>query len=405
MFNQLKQMLSGLLKRHSAHTPVLSPSYINEQLESSAARYHSILRQRGIPRVAFVKQDINEDLYCCPPGSRGRTVVESTLLRSGPAALFSEWDADFLIVETVDDPECRIWQERATRLQWDTLEFFRSYQDRIPGRDYGQKNYAQSLSEIDWGQYDIVISVDNSVPARVTRQFPETLWCYYVRERKAPEFNESLRRPLPGQNLVFSHEFDPFPGKNSPHVLDVPYHLQYFGCLQRLFSDPTIPDPEREGIFVDHHTMVELDSEQRGILQEFGPVASTIHTGNREVIPTSERLARRTLDPDLRERLFRSRYFLCTPGKRRVFGTAIIEAIAAGCLVVGTPRQISCPFLLGHETLADSFESAIMQLRLLQELPEKRLHAVTVQRKMVDWLCFYRPAADLLERWVGHRSK
>ena len=118
------------------------------------------------PRIAFVKQDVNEDLYCCAGHSTPREIVESTLLRSGPVCLFSEWDADFLIMATVDDPECSIWRERATHLKWETIEFFSGYRDRIPGRDFGQERYSVDPASVDWSVYDIVISVDVAVPER-----------------------------------------------------------------------------------------------------------------------------------------------------------------------------------------------------------------------------------------------
>ena len=396
-------MLTNLLKRILGTKPVtsagLSAPFVAEQLDAARAEFERSLSCSGRPRIAVVKQDINEDLYCCPPGSKGRDVVDSTLLRSGPAALFSDFDADFHIVETVDDPECSIWQERATKLNWDSLEFFRSYQNQIPGRKYGQRQFSVAVDGIDWSLYDIVISIDNSVPARITRQHPRTLWAYYVREIKVPEYKESLKRPLPGQDVVLSHVFEPDPKPAASHVLSFPYHLQRYGCLQELFGEsPEVAD-QRKGVFVDHHTMINLSADERKLLTPFGPVASTIHEGSREVIPTSEKLARRTLDPDLRERLFHSRYFLCTPGARTVFGTAIVEAIAAGCLMLGTPSRIRCPWLLTGATSAANCFEALQLMRELDRRPELLNQQLQFQRQLIDWLCYYRPLTQLFVSW------
>jgi len=78
--------------------------------------------------------------------------------RLRPVALFTKHLAKFMILETVEDEECEIWKERATELKWDSLEFYRSYQKKIPGRDYGQNKYARKVEEIDWSDFDIVIS-------------------------------------------------------------------------------------------------------------------------------------------------------------------------------------------------------------------------------------------------------
>lgn len=394
-------MLKSLIKRlffGATASPTLLSGEVTRQFASSRKAFDEAVSRYGVPRIAVVKQDINEDLYCCPSGSQGRPVIDSTLLRSGQVALFSEWNAKFLLVESVDDPECTIWDERATKLHWDTLEFFRSYQDKIPGRNYGQRSLAQSVDSIDWNQFDIVVSIDCSVPARVTRKFANTLWCYYVREIKTPEYHASLTRPLPGQDLVFSHHFRPAPPPLAPHVLDFPYHLHRYGCLQSVFGEELVPDNQRHGIFVDHHTMTFLSPEQRTAFHQFGPIASTIHDGPREVIPTSEKLARRTLDPDLRERLFRSRYFLCTQGKRPAFGTAIVEAIAAGCLMIASPDRIGCPFLASEATSARSVEETLECIALLESNDELRCSELQRQRELIDWLCFYRPLTQLLER-------
>lgn len=360
----------------------------------------------GAPRIAVVKQDINEDLYCCWHGSSAREIVESTLLRTGPVDLFLEWDAAFLIVETAQDEECNIWQERATHLKWDTLEFFRSYRDRIPGRDYGQRRFAVPVEDVDWGQFDIVVSVDNSVPARITRKYPATLWTYYVREIKAPAYAVSQRAPLAGQDRVLNHYFRPLPPALPSHVLEFPYHLHSVGCFSRLFECPAVPDDQRRGVFVDHHTMVGLSEEARRGLQEFGPVSSPIHEGGREVVPTSERVARRTMDPDLRDALLTSRYYLVLPAQRRVFGTAAVEAIAAGCLVVGPPDALMNGFLLGGGMDGgDDGLTVVDRLRMLENDRTLRAARLRWQRACVNTLCCARPMADLLEAWAMKRER
>ncbi|MBI3860976.1 MAG: hypothetical protein HY290_03690, partial [Planctomycetia bacterium] len=283
------------------------------RLARSRAALQRYREAPNVPRIAVVKQDVNEDLYCCPRGSSPREIVESTLLRSGPVCLFSEWNSDFLIVTTTDDPECSIWQERATHLKWDTLEFYRSYRDRVPGRDYGQSRLAIDPASVDWSAYDIVISIDAAVPERVTRKFPQTRWCYYVREVKAPAYAAALERPHAGQDFVLNHHFRMRPVRARDHVIEFPYHLQSPGCFHRLFGLPEPDTSERRGVFVDHHTMLGLSKNERSAVAQFGPLSS-VAPENGLLIPTSVQLARRTMEPEFRSRLLASRYFQITPG-------------------------------------------------------------------------------------------
>lgn len=359
----------------------------------------AILRTRR-PRIIVVKQDVNEDLYFAPPGTRGAELVASTLLRSGPAALFAKWDAEFRIVKTVDDPECQVWKERATVLNWDTLEFFRSYRDRVPGFPHGQSSWAIDPGEINWSEYDIVISMDIAVPARITASAPDTLWCYYIREIKTPAYRVSLTEPALGQDLVLNHGFGLSPKNLASHVLEFPYHLHYPGCFHDLFDVPQSRPEARTGVFVDHHTMVALDEKQRQRLKAYGPLASTIHEGEREVIPTSECLPRRTMDADLRERLMNSRYFLITPGMRSVFGTACVEAIAAGCLAIGDPKRMGRHgVFFSPGTTASNVDEAIARMNQLEAAPEKYRAEVERQRMVVDYVAYARPLAALFERY------
>ena len=385
----------------------------NEYIESrlparlAAARRHlATIRASGhLPRIVVVKQDINEDLYCCPAGSTAREIVESTLLRTGQVCLFADWDAEFRIIETVDDPECSIWQERATQLKWSTLDFFRSYRDLIPGRDYGQKRFATTPDAVDWSHYDIVISIDTTVPARITRRFPNTLWCYYVRELKAPASTAALQQPHAGQDIVLNHYFRQRIPPLPPHVIEFPYHLQSPGCFHRLFDIPIPRECDRAGVFVDHHTMVKLPLEGRRQLEAFGPLSSPFHGDDDASEPAAARLPKRTMDPGLRERLLNARYFLVTPGTRPVFGTAVVEAIAAGCLAIGSARNVGCGEFFTENTVAENFGEALTRMRALDQNQEVYRAELQRQRNLVEYLCYARPMLHLLQAASEKRTR
>lgn len=396
-------MLNRLLSRWSAGRQNFKDQEAEKRLSGLLAEKRTSLWNRikeRPPRVLVVKQDVNEDLYCCPPDSDHDELIRSTLLRTGPVSLFSELGAEFKILTTVDDPECSIWQERATVLQWDSLQFFSSYRDRVPGRDYGQKRWAIAPEDVNWSDYDIVISMDVSVPARITSQFPNILWCYYVREIKAPAYAASFREPAPGQDIVLNHHFRLTPPRFLPHVLEFPYHVQRPGCFHRLFRKEEPSFSERRGVFVDHHTMIALSADQRNRLRRFGPLSSTVHEGDREVIPTSEQVARRTMDDDLCECLLSSRYFLITPGQRIVFGTAMVEAIAAGCLVIANPESMGAHgFFLTKRTAAANSDAAAELIQYFDSATDVAEAELRRQQELTDYLCFVRPVHQLLDAW------
>lgn len=395
----LQSIIDRFTSRRSRHQQREFVASLPLRLETETELLNQSLERRR-PRILVVKQDVNEDLYCCPPSADNATLIRSTLLRTGPVAFFTELGADFRIIETVNDQECQIWQERATILNWDTLDFFSSYRTQIPGRDYGQERWSVSPESVEWNDYDIVISMDVAIPKRITSKHPQTLWCYYVREIKTPSYQSSLQLPADGQDIVLNHHFRVQEKQLAPHVLEFPYHLHRPGCFHKLFGLESLDSNDRAGVFVDHHTMVSLTAQQRASLGQFNAVASTIHDGDREIIPTSEKIARRTMDDDLCERLLHSRFFLMTPGQRRVFGTALVEAIAAGCLAVGSPQSLGeHGFVFTNVTSATNVDEAIARMTRLLQDPELYRREVQRQRQLVDYLCYVRPMLRLIDAW------
>ena len=61
---------------------------------------------------------------------------------AGPVALFTKLGADFRVVHSERDPECRIWEQKWTECRWCPLEYFEAFRDRIPGRDHGNGAFA-----------------------------------------------------------------------------------------------------------------------------------------------------------------------------------------------------------------------------------------------------------------------
>ncbi len=390
-----QRWLDGWRRPAAVDSPALT--VLETRLRSGREELEQRLSAASAPRIALVKQDVCEDLYCAASTASPRELLESTQLRSGPVALLSKLGARFHIVETVDAEECQIWQERARDLHWDTVEFFSSYRDRIPGCDYGQRNFAVAPTAVDWSRYDIVISVDVAVPAAVTRQFPKTVWAYYVREIKAPSFAKGVVAPAAGQDVFLNHGFRWIPSAGAGHVVEFPYHLQFSGCFHELFQLPW--DQPRSGVFVDHHTLVIMSDDERKRLEQFGPVTGPLLPaalrleGGKSVPP------RRTMDPDLRTRLLESKYFLITPGQRRVHGTALVEAIAAGCLAIGSPEALQAHgFFFTPATSATTPAEARQRIERLEHdsaLYEAELHR---QRSLIDWLCYVRPTLLLFEK-------
>lgn len=404
------RLLSSKLKSLSWNSLKLQllSSHLPSKLILSKQKFLNRISLRTLS-VAIVKQDCNEDLYCSPPDATVWQTISSTLLRSGPVSFFSFFSTTFLLVKTESDPECNIWREKADPLGWASLQWFESFRDHIPGRDHGQSSLALSVEEIDWSKFDIIVSIDVSVPARITRQYPQVVWCYYVRELKAPSWTASLQAPIDGQDLFLSQYFNLIPDRRHPHVLSFPYHFHHVGVFHQLV--PAViqesTNQVRHGIFVEYHSAYNATDEQLSALSVFGPVYAHRSSDVRFDELTGDRIPDRTMAGPALEALLRSKYHVKWAG-RSTFGTAKVEAIACGCLCLTDPAIDGTPFLHSPASLVSGFDNLLKRLELLESNHDMYYRELSLQRQRVDYLCCYRPANDLLdacERIIQKRLK
>jgi hypothetical protein len=339
-------------------------------------------------QIAFVKQVVYQDLYCSNSLNRAELVF-SSFRRSGPVALFSALNADFFIVDTEPDPECAIWQEKA-RAQLG-IAYYESLKTTIPpdgllvGHTHPQGYYAIKCDSINWGIYDIVISMDISIPQRIIKKYPHTLWAYYIGEGFGPSFKHSYREPIANYDTFLTQDYAEKTNYKE-HVIEFPYHLQYHGCFHELLGQSS--DYPRHGISLEIHTERFLPKEQQDALNEISPI--------------SKRLMLKEPLKDLINRLIQTKYFIVfiepAPGIRsKIRGNSIPEAIAAGNLVIARKRCLKNISLLSEKTVVNSFQELIEQIRYFEQNPEAYAQELKNQREKLNWFCFERPIKELYE--------
>lgn len=354
-----------------------------------------LITKLGEVRIAFVKQDIQDDLYCCSRKCGAADIVFSTLMRSGPVALFTRLGAECLVVETEADPECRAWMEKAVDLGWYNLQTLEELRDAVPGRDYGQSAFAVPCETVDWSEFDIVISLDVAVPARITCQFPETLWCYYIREPKTKSYIFSQKSPLPGQDVFLNQTFDSRRQERKGHSLNFPYYLQYYGCFHELLNAPLDDSLLRKTVFLEHQTPEAFTADQLRQLECVGPLDSTSRTGPGDSFAHSNRKCQRK-PAEVIAALMKAKYFISSPNHRTVWANAVVEAVASGSLVIGNPHVHVHRDLFSPQTSVHSFDELSSRLQYFESNPSAYRAEVGRQRRIVDYLCYLRPVHDLL---------
>jgi hypothetical protein len=89
---------------------------------------------------------------------------------------------------------------------------------------------------------------------------------------------------------------------------------------------------------------------------------------------------------------------------RPAFGTAKVEAVAAGGLSITNPALDGTPFLHSAASRVDGFTTLIAQMHKLEADDALYNSELLRQRQLIDYLCHYRPANELLDACDRVRS-
>ena len=141
-------------------------------------------------RIALVKQDVYQDLYVCPASEKDAlSILLSSQVRVGPIGLMADLNADFYIVKEERDAETQSYRyiiphmtPYLRMLKDHTLNELPTQEFMCPGSTHTHGEFSISCQDINWGQYDIVISINVSLPTRIIRQYPRTLFAYMIGE-------------------------------------------------------------------------------------------------------------------------------------------------------------------------------------------------------------------------------
>lgn len=193
---------------------------------------------RGL-KIAFVRQDVFLDLYCADPRLAGPELVRNSVQRTGPAGLLVDLQADYWILKEDPAPECSIWMEKIANDPNPQPEAYRSQKDRPPRANFSTTfaSHAVKADDVPWENYDLVVSIDISVPFRVISKTRRPLWAYLPGDPGVPTAKRSLREPPGNYNLSLSHGFRRYPVRPNlgPRTIEFPYTFLRQSTWKKVF--------------------------------------------------------------------------------------------------------------------------------------------------------------------------
>jgi hypothetical protein len=319
-------------------------------------------------KVALVKQTAYHGAYLASGSIWSETVLTAPT-HLGPMSFLADLRADYFIVRQAREPETYLWQEKFRADPDPEIAFrhVRTWQDQ-------QENMGVvNPDEIRWEDYDLVVSLDIALPARITQKCRKTLWAYYSVEAGGLLHKRSLRQPVKGYQLYLNHGFRRHRVRpiNRSHVIEFPFTFQSSGAWCSLAEKVGSSGNPRRGTLVERLSWNSYPGEK--------PASMRLLSGDaREYVRamTSHQFAVRT-DPNMR------------------WGNWTLEAVQAGCLFLGRADSLAMPGALLPELVVPDLPSAEVKTQSLLRDPHNLRLLAKTQADLAEHLAFRRPLAEL----------
>jgi len=350
-----------------------------------------LLRANGLDRglkIAVVKPDVHNDLYYRTSPASPSEIVYSSILRSGPVALFTALDAHYYVVKTdPNDEGANCWREKVSHCKHHSYERFEQFQGAINryGRPFDHAAVSIDPHFVDWSRYDIVITFDCAVPAEVRKEHLSVVWCYYVSEGCMPIYRASHESPQHGYDLFLNLGLSHKKPNHAQHVIEFPYYLQYAGCFEDLDGIPNPAFESRDLISCERHTRKKLTPGDISTLSAFGELY------DKDVTVS-----------DLVGALRKSKYLLRMNAKP-LWGNSLAEAMAVGAFVIASPETLKHRLMI-DDLSADDIASASKLMDRLERNRQFRADCLSAQNERLNEVCFLRPLRDLFAAYDRLRS-
>lgn len=335
-------------------------------------------------KIALVKQEVYQDLYVCSHEEHDPArILFSSQGRVGPIGLMAELGADFYIVKEEPERETQIYRKVIPHiapylhlLKTQTLDKIPGQEFKQPGSSHANGEFAVSCYDIDWGKYDIVISINVSLPTHLVLSYPNTLFGYMIGEA-----NMATRKARFGYDITLNQMAR---GIVATHcgVVDFPYTFVAGNTLERIMKGALNRPSQKKGIFMEINSTKERPVTQ--VPAHFKPLQDK----GFQIILHRQRIAENLTC------IYDSKYFV-KMGGRSIRGNSVAEAISLGSLAIMNRNEVIHKELIIDECNVKSMDEAVSLIDKIERNPELYRKLLDKQRAVVDRYFFEAPLQSL----------
>ncbi len=335
-------------------------------------------------KIALVKQEVYQDLYVCPVTEKNAAnILFSSMGRVGPIGLMAELDADFYIVKEEPEYETQIYRKVIPHiakhlylLKTETLDKIPGQEFKQPGSPYPNGKFAIDCHDIDWSKYDVVISINVSLPTSVVRSYPQTLFAYMIGEANmatgSVHFGYDVTMNQMARGIV----------SRKCGIMDFPYTFLSSDTLQKIMQNHLGRESGNKDIFMEINSTTE-----RPVTKAPAHFQPLIDAGY-EIILHKQRIF------DNLKSIYDAKYFV-KMGGRHIRGNSVAEAVSLGTLAIMNKNEVTHHELIIDECDVKTMEQMVNLINKLEKNPDLYHELLTKQRKVLKELFFDAPVQSL----------
>lgn len=340
-------------------------------------------------KFCFVKQDVYQDLYIADNSMSYIDILFSSMMRVGPFSLINDLHADFFIIKEENTEECQIYNHflkgfggNYALLKTQTLNTIPGNTFFQPGSDKPNGHFAVNASAIDWNLYDIVISMNFSIPSNIIKNYPNVLWCYFIGENNLHLINE----PKYKYDIALNQDIDINGSDYESKTISFPYTFLSKDTLYKTLKT-TLQDTTQNGIFV------EINSCRGRPVSSYPEIFNKLSSQfNLPIITHNQNIKQNIIN------LYKSKYFIKFGG-RSIRGNSVIEAISSSTLVLMDPTQTGYAFLIPEDCAVKTENEILDKIKFFEDDLTKYTNALKYQKVLLEQFCYQQPLNHLFYQW------
>jgi hypothetical protein len=390
-------------------------------------------------KLAYVKSSCYQDLWVSDKTNNYFEIFKTSMMRCPAIGLSEMCDTDYIIVkESIEYPSQHIpsccSNKNSMKYSKKNKNIELPYLNEKYHEHCSIDEVSYNVDDVNWKEYNIVITINACIPSRIITLNPHILWCYYVGENNLCYTSKLLDNYDLILNQDVTHNNLPIFSIGFPYSYVGPYTIEKMNKekLNNIRLQPSITtlqtrQNDKASIVLDDEELIKFMnspikknkaksssascvSSNKSILNKCGIYIELNNTSERPFVnvPSGFKQISEVCkipiilhDQDILENIkniYNAKYFVKIYG-RLVRGNGILEVISAGTLILINKKLIMYNNLIPDICHVETPDDVINKILFFENNPIEYNKVIEFQRNYLNEYYFKKPFENLINKY------